>query len=135
MKTGFDVLKTLFPIVNVAGVTALIDGGVYKWKKPVNSVLQDIVLLQLPMRNNVAVQPVIIMVNMFCKNHKNGIPDETNLVAITEKVIEVLEDYSNTSGTYFDIEIMAQTLLQDNEQKDMSYVNLRINILIEKGES
>ena len=132
MKTTIDILDILYPVINVASVKATIDGRVYRNKKPLNNEVQDIVIL--PLSNYVGeeiVNDATIMVNIFCKNFDNGTPDITSLRAITNAVAAVIEAYNNASN-YYIFNITNQILLQDTDQAMMSYVNLRINCLIEK---
>jgi len=132
MKTTIDINDILYPIINVPTVKATIDGGVYRNKKPLNSELQDIVII--PLSNFVGeevMNDAVFMVNCFCKNFANGTPDITNLRAIVNAVVAVIEAYNNTNN-YYIFTITNQMLLQDTEQISMSYVNLRINCLIEK---
>ena len=132
MKTTIDINDILYPVINVASVKTTIDGGVYRNKKPLNSELQDIVLL--PLSNYVGdeiVNDATVMVNCFAKNFANGTPDITSLRTIINAVAAVIEAY-NASSNYYVFTITNQTLLQDTDQITMSYVNLRINCLIEK---
>ena len=132
MKTTIDINDILYPIINVASVTATIDGGVYRNKKPLNSELQDIVII--PLSNYVGdevMNEATVMVNCFCKNFTNGTPDITKIRATINAVVAVIEAYNNTSN-YYVFEITNQILLQDVDQISMSYANLRINCLIEK---
>jgi len=132
MITTIDINDILYPIINVASVKATIDGGVYRNKKPLNSELRDIVII--PLSNYVGdevMNEATFMVNCFCKNFTNGTPDITKLRAIVNAVVAVIEAYNNTSN-YYVFTITNQILLQDTDQISMSYVNLRINCLIEK---
>jgi len=132
MITTIDINDILYPIINVASVKATIDGGVYRNKKPLNSELRDIVII--PLSNYVGeevMNEATFMVNCFCKNFTNGMPDITKLRAIVNAVVAVIEAYNNTSN-YYVFTITNQILLQDTDQISMSYVNLRINCLIEK---
>ena len=132
MKTTIDILDILYPIINVASVKATIDGGVYRNKKPLNSELQDIVILPLSNYNGEEIiNEAVFMVNCFCKNFTNGTPDITSLRAIINAVIAVIEAYT-ASSKYYVFKISNQILLQDIDQISMSYVNIRINCYIEK---
>jgi len=132
MKTTFDISDILYPIINVTSVTSTIDGRVYRDKKPLNSELQDIIVIPLSNFNgDEVIQEATFMVNCFCKNFDNGLPNITKLKTITDAVIKVIEAYSATSN-YYVFEITNQTLMQDTDQISMSYVNLRINCYIEK---
>jgi len=132
LKTTIDISDILYPIINVASVNNTIDGKVYRNKKPLNSELQDIVII--PLSNYVGdeiINNATFMVNCYCKNFVNGTPDITKIRIIIDAVIAVIEAYNNTSH-YYIFDITNQILLQDTDQISMSYVNLRLNCLIEK---
>jgi len=132
MKTTFDINDILFPVINTEDVRTTIDGRVYRNKKPLNSELQDIVIIPLSNYNgDEIINDATFMVNCYCKNFNNGTPDITRLRAIADAVIAEIEDYNNTSN-YYIFDIVNQILLQDVDQKSMSYVNLRISCFIEK---
>lgn len=132
MKTTFDINDILFPVINTEEVQAEIDGRVYRNKKPLNSELQDIVIIPLSNYNgDEIVNDATFMINCYCKNFNNGTPDITKLRAITDAVIAEIEAYNSTSN-YYVFSIMNQILLNDFDQKSMSYVNLRISCFIEK---
>ena len=132
MKTTFDISDILYPIINVTSVTSTIDGRVYRDKKPLNSELQDIIVIPLSNFNgDEVIQEATFMVNCFCKNFDNGLPNITKLKTITDAVIKVIEDYSATSN-YYVFDITNQTVMQDTDQISMSYVNIRLNCFIEK---
>jgi len=133
MKTTFDINDILFPVINVTSVKATIgDGRVYRNKKPLNSELQDIVII--PLSNyigNEIINDATFMVNCYSKNFNNGTPDIVKLRATTDAVTAVIEAY-NSNSNYYVFDITNQILLQDIDQISMSYVNLRINCFIEK---
>ena len=132
MKTTIDINDILYPIINVTSVKNTIDGKVYRNKKPLNSELQDIIII--PLSNYVGeevMNEATFMVNCFCKNFNNGTPDITKLRATVNAVVAVIEAYNNTSN-YYVFEITNQILLQDVDQTSMSYINLRLNCFIEK---
>ena len=132
MITTIDINDILYPIINVASVKATIDGGVYRNKKPLSSELQDIIIL--PLSNYVGsevMNDATFMVNCYTKNFTNGTPDITKLRAVVNAVAAVIEAYNNTNN-YYIFQITNQTLLQDNDQISMSYINIRLNCLIEK---
>jgi hypothetical protein len=132
MKTTFDISDILYPIINVTSVTSTIDGRVYRDKKPLNSELQDIVIIPLTNPNgDEIIQFPVYMVNCFCKNFDNGLPNITKLKTITDAVIAVIEAYNATSN-YYVFEITNQTVMQDTDQINMSYVNMRLQCYIEK---
>jgi len=133
MKTTIDINDILYPIINTDDVKATIgEGRVYRNKKPLNSELQDIVII--PLNNYIGdeiINDAVFMVNCYCKNFTNGTPDITKLRATINAVVKEIEDYNNASN-YYVFKISNQILLQDIDQISMSYVNIRINCLIEK---
>ena len=132
MKTTIDINDILFPIINVGSVKATIDGRVYRNKKPLNSELQNIVII--PLSNYVGdeiINDATFMVNCYCKNFNNGRPDIAKLRVTINAVAAVIEAYNNTSN-YYVFDIVNQILLNDVDQLSMSYINLRISCFIEK---
>lgn len=133
MKTTIDINDILYPIINVTSVKDTIGTArVYRNKKPLDSELQDIVII--PLSNYIGdeiINDAMFMVNCYCKNFTNGTPDITKLRATIDAVAAVIEAYNNTSN-YYVFEITNQILLQDVDQISMSYINLRINCFIEK---
>ena len=133
MKTTIDINDILYPIINVGSVTTTISTGkVYRNKKPLNNELQDIVII--PLSNYVGeeiINDAVFMVNCYCKNFNNGAPDITKLRATVDAVATVIEAY-NDEENYHVFDIMNQVLLNDIDQKSMSYINLRIKCYIEK---
>lgn len=132
MKTTFDINDILYPMLNTSLVLDELDGRVYRNKKPLDSELQDIVII--PLSNYVGddiINDATFMINCYCKNFNNGTPNIAKLRLITEAVIAEIEKYNNTSN-YYVFSIMNQILLNDFDQKSMSYVNLRISCFIEK---
>ena len=102
------------------------------------------------------------MINCFCKNFVNGSPNIVRLKATVNAVIseiekiaanlfylpasEALINYKNiieaeqsykpvktyNTSNYYIFDIVNQILLNDSDQVSMSYINLRMNCLIEK---
>ena len=134
MKTTFDINDILYPMLNTSLVLDKLDGNgrVYRNKKPLNSELQDIVIIPLSnYSGDEIINDATFMVNCYCKNFNNGTPDVARLRVIADAVIAEIEKYNNTSN-YYVFDIINQILLDDFDQKSMSYVNLRINCFIEK---
>lgn len=131
MKTSIDNIDLLFPIINVVGVTGIIDGGVYKFDKPLNSELQDVVLTPLVLGGSEDIQNGTVMINIFCKKHTNGAPNLTKLNQITTAVLVAIKSYTGTSGTYFDIEPVNENVFTDINNPQMNYVSIRLSTSVE----
>lgn len=131
MKTTFDVVELLYGILNVSAVTSIIDGSIYQFKKPLNSEMQDIVILSLPI-NDEDTQKMTAVINAFCVNFPEvGVQDITKLKSIAETIITTLESYVKTVGTFFHYEIVSQNVMNDYDNKKMSYVSIRLSCYIE----
>ena len=132
MQSVFDILDILYTTINVSSVTDLIDGEVQRWKPGLNSKLQDVVIRVLTNSDSEEdIQPSIVIINIYCKKFANGLYDETKLKEINDAVITVLKAYTKTSGTYFSFVIVDQTIFDDPDELDMSYLSIRLNISIQ----
>ena len=134
MKTSFDVIDILFPVMNTGSVTSLIDGNVYRNRKPLNSEAQDIVIVPQPVTGSGEkdVQTGSMLINIFCKDLPNGLPDMSHLKTVTAAVIAVLEAYTTASGTYFAFEIVSEHTASDRDRPMMTCTSLTLNYVIER---
>jgi len=133
MKTAFDIVALLYDIIDVESVTTKIDGNVYQFKKPLNSQKQDIVILSLPIDDGDP-QRMTAVINAFCVNYPEvGTQNIDKLEEITKAIISVLEAYVKTNGIYFQYSIVSQNVMNDYDQKNMSYVSIRLNCYIENN--
>jgi hypothetical protein len=128
VKSTFDVLDVLYPIINVASVTTTLDGKVYRNARPVNSVLRDITVGALPIGGgtDIDLQPCTVIINCFAKDLAGGRPDDANLDAMTTAVLAVLEAYAS-STVYMHLEINSQGVMADIDQAGISYSSIRVN--------
>jgi len=134
MKTLTDIIEKIYPVVNVAGVTTTLNGGVvYRYSKPDNSQEQDVVILGLPITNNEdpVTQSATIIINCFAQNHANGMSDDVKITATIDAVITALEAYSNATTAYFEFVIQNQSIYKDVDNVTMSYGSMRIRCTIE----
>ena len=67
MSTSYDILERLYPCLNVATVTATLNGRVYRRKRPQNSAKRDIVIVPYDLRDGegLDVQPGTVFINCF----------------------------------------------------------------------
>jgi len=129
MKTSFNIADKLYDIINKSSITNLIDGNIYKNKKQLNSELKDIVI-RVPVNNDDPVQSGVAFINIHCKNWFNGLPNISVLEPITDAIIDLLENY-NQSSEYFALDIISQTIYPVDDQKEMSISSIRMNYWIE----
>lgn len=129
MKNTFDVLDMVFSRLHVTTVTTLIDGKIYRNKRPVNSELKDIVINTLPISNDPNIQQGTFHVNCFVKNLPNGQVDESTLEPILNAVVNRIDGYS-ASTTYFDCDIVSMSVYPDESSDQWSYGSVRVNYVI-----
>ena len=130
MKTTFDVLGHFYKAINVASVTSIIDGAVWRRKKPIGRTLQDVVIMTLPINGDENVQEGTVVVNAFCQNLGGGTPNETKLNTITDAVIAAIEAYT-VATEYFSAEVISENTMQDPDVEEISYSSIRVNFYIE----
>lgn len=133
MKTTGDIIDKLYPLLSVSSVTTTVTGRIYRRKKPLNSEVQDIEILALPIENEegAVTHGALIIINVYAKNFDNGLPDEAKLKTITAAIIAVLEAYTGGSTAYFEFTILSESIMQDSDEPKMSYASLRILCTIE----
>ena len=132
MKTTFDVLDKLYPVVNVTSVKATLDGAVYRNGRPEDSTVRDVVVLALPIPGgtDIDLQSCVVVINCFAKDLVAGVPDDTNLNAMSSAVIAVLEAY-DSGTTYLHLEINSQGVMADMDASGISYSSIRVNCTIQ----
>lgn len=124
MKTTFDVLDIIYKQLNHSTVTSVINGSIYRRKKPEDRKKQDVVITPLVLRNDVEIdiQDGTLFINIFCPNLDSGLPDETKLKQILDAVVTRMEAYTSATN-YYRFRIISESTFQDTV--DMSYIGLR----------
>jgi len=126
MRTTIDIGEIIYKAVNTTAVKATIDGKVYRDRKKINSKLQDIVIIPLPVSGG-AVQGGVYNVNCYCPDFvENNTPNTVKLNSIAKAVLNELENYENHNQFHFYIEVMSSELLHDEDS--MSFMNIRVSI-------
>lgn len=133
MKTTFDILTTVFEVLNVEAVTDLLTGGIHRNKRPESNAMErrsDIVLVPLSLHHSKDyVDELPVNVNIYAPTLSNNMVDETKLKEITENVIEAIEGHSDSTN-YKILEIESQDLITDD--REQTFINLRINAYYEQ---
>ena len=128
MITGFDISSSLYTILNVTQVTSIIDGKVYRERRPTDLAVKDLQNVVItPLINMVEefVTEAVVNVNIYCKDLDNGQPNLTKLNSVASAVVALLNAYSSVSS-YFSINIVSNQLVPDDN--GMSFINLRLEI-------
>lgn len=131
MKTTFDAVDIIWKKLNAAFVVKkLISGGVYKYRRPFNSELEDIVINSLPLNVGMP-DECVVNVNCYVPNIKisvqgtsnNDIPDTLRLKTLADLIIVQLIDNADDQHYYY---VEFQSLLS-NEAGNEFYSNIRLN--------
>lgn len=122
MRTTFDQETILFNILNgSAALKAAISGGIYKRRRPTNSVKDDVVIISLPILPG-SIQFGSANVNIHVPDIAE-FPDTTKLETLTNIVKPLLEE------AYGDDYVLYISLQQTFEETEIMqhYVNLRVD--------
>lgn len=126
MRTTIDIGEIIYKAINTTAVKAEIDGKVYRNRKKINSKLQDIAIIPLPISSD-AVQEGFYNINCYCPDFiETSTPNTVKLNSIVKAVLNELENYENHNQFHFHIEVKSQELMHDED--GMSYMNIRVLI-------
>jgi hypothetical protein len=125
-------LERLYEVINVSGVTSLIDGRVYRRMRPPDSTSKDVVVSTLPIKGDKGfeLQEGTAIINIWVKKFDNGMPDETTLKAIVEAVETAIEAES-IANEYFTLDIETEDLIDDYNDPQWCYASIRVGYTIE----
>jgi hypothetical protein len=132
MKTTLDLVDVVYNELKSGPLKTAINGGVYKYTRPLNSSLEDVVINSLPITNE-QLQQAIVNVNVFVPNQdlsiggtQNNTADHVRLKTLAALAVEELKD--NISGDYT-WDVQQQTVIQDDES-DSYYINIRLQFYV-----
>lgn len=122
--SGFDIATNVFKLLNVPSVKATIDGGIYKFNRPINSAKRDIVI-SVPEYNTGQLNTGYIDINIHVPNLNVG-NDQTNpdLVKMQTVVDAILPLLSSSTGVGFSV-VTAGVLKRENNGQ--WYANIRVS--------
>lgn len=130
MINTLQLVDLVFLRLKGSSLESAISGKLYKHKRPVNSVLEDIVVNSLP-TNNLQLQSAVLNVNIFVPNLKlkinnvqdNTQPDHLRLETLCNLAVDRLKDYWQDD---FNFDVQQQMLFED-EQSGSHYINIRLD--------
>jgi hypothetical protein len=132
MKTTIDTDNVLYELLKNSSLKSAITGKVYKRQRPVNSVLEDVVINSLPISNE-QLQQCVSNVNVFVPDIQivtdgvfDKVADEVRLSELSILAVQILTDGISGDFTW---DIQQQTLIKDDES-DSHYINIRINFFV-----
>lgn len=129
MRTTFDAVDIVWKKLNTL-LSGTITGGVFKYSRPFNSQLEDVVINSLPI-NEGSIQNCILNINCFVQNipakingvQNDNIPNSRRLSTIAAFVVSELAEISGDDFYFF---VSSQAMLQ-NEGANEHYINIRLD--------
>ncbi len=129
MRTTFDAVDIVWKKLNTS-LSGTITGGVFKYSRPFNSQLEDVVINSLPI-NEGSIQNCILNINCFVQNipakingvQNDNIPNSRRLSTIAAFVVSELAEISGDDFYFF---VSSQAMLQ-NEGANEHYINIRLD--------
>lgn len=133
MKSDLEIVDLLYLGLYVPALTSAITGRVYKWKRPLNSNLIDVVINCLP-TNNLQLQTAVANVNIHVPNLSvtlpGGLVDNTQadiptLRSLTSLVISILKERWFPEDEYW-FDVQQQNIFSEDGINE-HYSNIRVN--------
>jgi len=130
MRTTLDLVDILWQFLASSDLKDQLSGGIYKYVRPVNSAVEDVVISSLPIVN-LDLQQAVCNVNVFVPNKTqllNGVqdisqPDSARLKMLTDMAVGILSEHY---GDDYSFEVQQQVTLPD-EVSGGWFSNIRIN--------
>jgi len=132
MKTTLDIVDTINTRLQAVSSLSTLTGEIYKYQRPVDSDLEDIVINSLPITNE-QLQQAVANVNVYVPDvvvtvsgKENRVPNLTRLKALAVIVLAELMDRISGNFTW---DVQQQLLIQDSESNS-HYVNIRLQFFV-----
>jgi len=129
-KTVFDGNQWILELLNQSNVKTIITGKIYKGKRPIGSIKEDIVINSLPMTNDY-LQNGVFNVNCYVpylsvniNGTTQNMPDNVRLEAIAKAVYPVFDEVYKDD---YNISVENHTTFEEEAEK-ASYINFRLSL-------
>jgi hypothetical protein len=127
MKASIDLVDITYARLYSSPVKPLISGLICKYKRPLNSDKEDIVINTLPLSNDV-IQKGIINVNIHVPNinlksqlgYDNSLPNIERIRTLSKAVIEIFDEVWEDD---YCLELQNETVMSE---ADNHFANIRI---------
>lgn len=127
MRTSLEVENILYQILNVPELTEQLGGKIFKGFRPPQRQIEDIVVGCLTVPNK-TVQNGYANVNLYCPSLGIGLPNHKRFDEVLGLVKGLLEQ-GEKEQLYYKIDNIS-SILEDPDNKEMHYINIRINYQI-----
>jgi hypothetical protein len=132
MKTTLDIVDAINTRLQAVSSLSTLSGKIYKYQRPVDSDLEDLVINCLPITNE-QLQRAVANVNCYVPDtvvtvngKENRVPNLTRLKAIAAIVMPALTDWISGS---FTCDVQQQLLVPDSES-NFHYLNIRLQFYV-----
>ncbi len=130
MKTVFDGKQWILEVLTQGNVKSIVNGGIYKDRRPSGSTKEDIVINDIAMDYSY-LQDGVFNVNIYVPNLSIPIngqtqyqPNHTRIKTIAEAVYPILHQVYTDK---FNLTIVSHKSFEEEAEK-ATYINFRINL-------
>lgn len=124
MRTTLDVTSILFGLVNVSDVKSLINGGIYKDERPLNSDKQDIVCVSTTVDAD-SIQDGVGYVNFHCPG---AMPNHAKIKSVTDAICAAVESQYKLNDYSLVVTNVAGPAKQETSNEWYMTVRVRIRM-------
>lgn len=121
MKTTPEQITLLWHLINQSALSGIITGGVYKYQRPADSKVEDIVVNAIAIDNEL-VQTGTGNVNIHVPALTNGMPNTSRIEQLATIAETQIKEGFGSKYTFF---VENQTVIYDPETQDW-FINFRI---------
>jgi len=126
MRTTAEAETIVYQFIKASALDEAVNGGVFKWKRPNDSVLEDIVINSLPVTVN-TIQRMTVNVNIYVKDV--AYPGLNFLTQDSGRIDELsklgMDLFENAHGSYWSFWIETQSIFEEPDI-NQHYVNFRL---------
>jgi hypothetical protein len=133
--TSLDVVNILYAYIKSSILKTgpkKVNGGLYKFKRPIGSAKEDIIINSLPL-NDEQLQEGVFNINIFVPNQSlnlagtdvtdNSLPNTDRLTELIRMAKQVLSSIDDQSGEY-SFNLQQENIIEDTNNQH--YINLRL---------
>jgi hypothetical protein len=129
VKNTLDIINLIYTRLKTGALAAEITGSIYKGKRPLESLVEDVVINSLPI-NALQVQAAVANVNIHVPNITVtvvGIADKSqpNFQRLQELTELALIELSDVWADDYNFDVQQQVVIEDEDFKD-HFSNIRL---------
>ncbi|KAA6441469.1 hypothetical protein FEM33_01670 [Dyadobacter flavalbus] len=126
MRTTAEAETIVYQFIKASALDEAVTGGVFKWKRPNDSKLEDIVINSLPVTVN-SIQRMTVNVNIYVADVPYpGLNFTTQDSGRIEELAGIAMNlFEEVQGQYYDFRVETQSIFEEPDI-DQHYINFRL---------